>query len=439
MPQYAFILGRKYSLSVAELVNFFGSSARILDSSTHVLIASFDKDFLNPQQVLDLLGGTVKIVEIFQKLIPKPESLSDVIAEHLLQRHEGKAGKLLYGVSVYSFAQKDEIILKNILKNVKKILSQKKVSSRFINHGFKNPENAAIKGERLLQKGSEIVVINGKNGVYVGETKALQDFESYSDRDFGRPARDPRLGMLPPKLAQIMINLAGINNASRLFVEEKNDSKMRHPLSVLWDPFCGVGTVLMEGLLMGYQVVGSDINTEVLQKALKNLEWICTSPLWKSKLAYGHDSPRDSFHLFQKDATKLFASDIPRKIDMVVTESYLGPPVSRLPLPESRQRIFNEIRFLTRSFFIGLQKFLPVSTPIVISFPFYRENHRFYFIENLIEEIESLGFVQVPLVSREILENFMVRLTDRGSLLYDRPDQVVGREIFKFSKKSGKI
>jgi hypothetical protein len=40
---------------------------------------------------------------------------------------------------------------------------------------------------------------------------ALQDFESYSKRDYGRPARDPRTGSLPPKLAQILINLAEPN------------------------------------------------------------------------------------------------------------------------------------------------------------------------------------------------------------------------------------
>ena len=35
----------------------------------------------------------------------------------------------------------------------------------------------------------------------------MQDFEQWGARDYGRPSRDAVRGMLPPKLARMMVNL----------------------------------------------------------------------------------------------------------------------------------------------------------------------------------------------------------------------------------------
>lgn len=63
-------------------------------------------------------------------------------------------------------------------------------------------------------------------------TSFVQDIESYTARDQARPMRDARVGMLPPKLAQIIINLALSNN----------------DITEVLDPFCGTGVVLQEGI-----------------------------------------------------------------------------------------------------------------------------------------------------------------------------------------------
>lgn len=57
-----------------------------------------------------------------------------------------------------------------------------------------------------------------------------------------------------PKLAKAMINLAG----TQAFV----------------DPFCGVGGLVIEGLLMGVNAFGSDINAELVNKANQNAKKI---------------------------------------------------------------------------------------------------------------------------------------------------------------------
>src|SRR3989344_7958542 len=82
----------------------------------------------------------------------------------------------------------------------------------------------------------------------LAKTCAVQEFEEYSQRDYGRPGRGLVFGSMPPKLAKIMINLAQLPASATIL-----------------DPFCGSGTILQEALLLGYQnVIGSDVSTKAV-------------------------------------------------------------------------------------------------------------------------------------------------------------------------------
>ena len=211
MKTYAFILGRKHLLAAAELVTLFRESAEIIELKPEALVAGFNDPIAEPQKLLNLIGGTIKIAEIFHEL-PASAANNEVaaaISEHLQELFKEQTSKFSYGLSAYSLAQKNELFLKQTLNLIKKELVALGLKSRFTNHNFKNLENAAIKGEKLLTKGAEIIIFKGSGKIFLGQTVALQDFEGYSHRDFDRPARDAKLGMLPPKLAQID-QLAGI-------------------------------------------------------------------------------------------------------------------------------------------------------------------------------------------------------------------------------------
>ncbi len=56
--------------------------------------------------------------------------------------------------------------------------------------------------------GWELVFIRDGSKTIVAQTVKVQDIAAYTLRDRSRPKRDARIGMLPPKLAQIIINLA---------------------------------------------------------------------------------------------------------------------------------------------------------------------------------------------------------------------------------------
>ncbi len=83
----------------------------------------------------------------------------------------------------------------------------------------------------------------------------VQDIDAYTRRDMSRE-RSMKVGMMPPKLAQIMINLATKGNKT---------------LSI-WDPFCGLGTTLIEADHMGYEKLkGSDISPDMVSATTTNL------------------------------------------------------------------------------------------------------------------------------------------------------------------------
>jgi tRNA (guanine10-N2)-dimethyltransferase len=416
MTLYAFILGRKQMLSVAELVNVIGITGKIIDITPEALIASFEQPLSNEQKSLDRLGGAIKIAEIFAEDSDKSK-ITELISGFLAKNSKDSTDKLLYAISVYNFEEKPEIILQKILNGTKKSLTDAEIKSRYINKYFTNPETAAIKGEKLLQKGAEIIAVQGTHRIFLGKTVALQDIESYTKRDYGRPFRDPRLGMLPPKLAQILINLSGATNILKSAKEE----------AVIFDPFVGLGTVLAEGLLMGFSVVGSDIEQKVLDKAQKNLSWIRNQTT-------NNIIPEQTFRLFHKDATALSAQDLPEKIDLIVTESYLGPPITNLPSPEEIKKTHAHLRETMVRFFASLKLILAPGTPVVICLPAYHDNNRYISLENLTDLVSGHGFRPEPLIPNKIAARFGLKMPASPSLIYDRPDQIVAREIWKFVK-----
>lgn len=369
----------------------------------------------NPQQALNKLGGSQKIIEIITTFNAQAnkEGLIKTCGDILIEEAQGHSSKFIYGISSYSFSQSSDQVLKKFLISIKKRMQSEGLKSRFINKNFKNLESAAIKGEKLLEKGMELVMILGKNNIFIGKTVALQDFEAYSHRDYDRPGRDARQGMLPPKLAQIMINLTGLTD-----LHTTPNSK------TIYDPFCGIGTVLTEGLLMNLSVVGSDINNEAVLKAKENIDFILKQ-----------NSTTATSRVFTKDTTMLTPSDVPENLAAIVTESFLGPPLSQFPLPPKLRTIQNEIIMLTVKSLKALSGVIKKGTPIVMTLPVWRDGNRLHYMEHILDEIRNLGYQLEPIIPQEFAFSYQLPTSARGSLVYDRPDQIVGREVLKLRKK----
>lgn len=378
MNLYAFELGREKELCFAELISVLEKSNFV---ERNFNTAIFKLDLLDPQKLQNRLGGTIKIVEILEKISQKSElepAIQKILENHFKNR---VSGKVQFSISLLGFKNERDINIKQSLNFSKKILKSLGFNSRFVNKGPISPKPSTIYKARVLKKGIDINIIKGEKDILIGKTAAIQDIDAYSLRDYNKPYRDARVGMLPPKLAQIMINLAP---------EAKT----------IYDPFCGTGTIPMEGLLMGKNVIGSDIDTRMVEYTKKNCEWL------KNFFDIGSSSG-----IFQKDARFLLKKDLPIMPDAVITEGYLGKPLTRAPSEKELEIIFREIENLYFNFLRTIKPILAENSKIVICAPAFKIGQKTAYLPRLRQLAAQAGY--------GVEKNFT----------YQRPDQLVAREI----------
>ncbi len=404
MVKYIFFLGRKPLISLAELAAVLPSDTQYLKLQKEMLFVELP-ELGNPQIFLNHLGGTTKIVQVTQANV-SGGGLPKTVSDAALAKFQGRSDKVRYAVAAYNLNGPDERQVKNCLMETKKKLKAVGLSSRFINNNFHIAPTALLLGERILEKGAEFNVIQIDREWMFGETVAIQDIDAYSKRDYERPERDARLGMLPPKLAQIMINLSGAQSGQTIY-----------------DPFCGVGTILMEGILMGINVVGSDLSSENINKARLNLEW-----LYKD---YPHPA---KMRLFNKDATKLSAQNLPESIAAVVSETFLGPPISHTPSSDQIESNQAMVGGLIANFLRTIHPLLAENCQVVLTLMAYRNERGYITMGHLHRQFPQLGFQEVPLLPADLIEQLQLGKEAQANLVYERPDQTVCREIVKLKK-----
>lgn len=158
---------------------------------------------------------------------------------------------------------------------------------------------------RLLARGFEVLAVQVDNAVHVAATVALPDHEAFRHRDFGRPAQYPEL-TLGPRLARLLVNLAGVPRGG-----------------VLLDPFCGVGTILQEAVLLGMEVRGLDIDGRRVADTVANLRWLG---------GQGHRGAFDGARWIRRgDARELRRYFPTGSVDGIVTEPILLPTYRARP------------------------------------------------------------------------------------------------------------
>lgn len=389
MNTFAFILGRNPQLSIAELRATLPSVPHYGDG----LFALADCELAHPQDYLNTLGGTLKIFEI-QNKFAKLEEVQDALINHLQNKFEYQENKSSWGLSVFGISQNK---LRHLLMNTKKSLRKAKISARFVNKNFQNLNTASTVKEHLIsESNTELAIFLARDEYLLGEIRAVQDIDSYSVRDYDRPARSAKAGMFPPKLAQILLNLSSVQ-------------------ARVYDPFCGSGTVLTEALVRGLEVTGSDISQEQVEDTQENCAWI--SQKFQTK------KPGE---IFVHDATQKFPE---LKFDAIVTEGFLGTPLTRPLDPKKSDAHRTPIEKIYLDFFSEISQIMPKGTKLVITFPFFRGGRSEIFLsEKLLTHAQSCGL--------EILSNHIAKPNEkRPSLFYFREDQFVGREVWVLRKQ----
>jgi tRNA G10 N-methylase Trm11 len=387
---YIAILGRQPELGIAELERIYGANNLEAVSTQTVSIKT---DVFDIQR----FGGVPKAGKIIDQISAKnwPEAQSKII-NHYLEKWSSFGGKITIGISAYDIninpreIQKIGIVLKQKLK--KSGISMRLVPNDdlALNTATSHHNKLGLSNNKV-----ELLIIAADNGkIILAESSGAQNITAYANRDQKRPRRDAFVGMLPPKLAQIMINLTGIKDPAG---------------RTLLDPFCGTGTLLQEALLLGYSVYGTDLSEKMVSYSHDNLKWLSQT--------------------FHRDfSIKLGASDATsakwaKPIDTVVCESYLGQPFSAPPSPAKLTEVAGNCNHIISEFLINLRDQIQPDTPVCIAVPAWRSKNGDITHLPLIETVGRLGY-----------KPYEFQHVSKNDMIYYRENQVVAREILVLTK-----
>lgn len=326
---YYFFLGNTPELSLLELRTLYLGEFEPVTKEIVGYAAKLDL------ASLPLLGGTRKVAQ--ELAITTVRKLESQLIE-LIKAHEG--GK---NIAVTSYLPKDSqpISLSTIKKSVTETRPLRFVSMETDEHELLMLSHQHVSEFNVLPQGDKIVI---------AKTVWIYDAEDWVSRDRNKPYRDIKRGMLPPKVARIMVNLA-----------TRGESGL-----TLADPFCGTGTILAEAMLVGCNVVGSDTNPEAITGSKSNLSWLCD-------LYSIHNT---EYSILQADATHFNEYII--SADAIATEPYMGPLLDERN-PSSLDKIKNIAKGLGKLYrgaFKAFHKTLSVGGRVVISIPTFHVYNR---------------------------------------------------------------
>lgn len=415
MPQYAAVLGHQPHISFAELAcSVPGFEKKRLVGKDILVFESTEP--LNADS-LRTLGGSIIIAEKITDADLSIDDLPKLLAKEL----EDVRGKVVFGIRAYSI---QPAYIKNVYRKGKDAVKRLGKNCRYVGNEHKPALPVLLHDSGLItgKHGIELFLIGGENGLWIGKTIAAQDVDSYTKRDMNKPVRDTTVGLLPPKLAQVMLNFGGWLAAESKPKEElprsaKTDSgqapkKKKKQVFTVLDPFCGTGVIPMEALLRGWPILASDVSLKAVNGTSKNIEWIRK----EEKILKKDVSDK----VWKQDATKPF--DLKELPDVIVTETSLGENLMNRPSVKDATRHKNENEKLQDAFLANAAKTFP-GVPIVCSWPMWQSKTDAVKLEKVWAALDKHGYRAVLPPGVEESE------PGRLSLLYRRKDQFVGREI----------
>ena len=371
MPTYYFQLGNTPQLSILELEYLTAGKLRPVTAQLYALTTDEEIDINRLQQQS---GGLVKSYQYLSKL--ETNSINEIqsrTTEYLSQQ----TGKVVFSATNLSNLE----IPKIDLTIIKKQLSSLGIKSRYLDSGKQGLTAAVLTHQQV----HELVIIEDEGKPVLAKTVSIQDIDDWTKRDRRKPYADRKKGMLPPKVARMMVNIT------------KNLAQPDSTLNI-HDPFCGSGTILMEALMVACNVSGSDIDLDAVRGTRDNLEWLIEEYKLDKKIP----------SISQLDATQPLPNLV-NQIDAIVTEPFLGKP---RPKEHELKNIFKGLYRTYLGTFKNWTKVLKPGGIVVIIFPLVETKNQTYNLNKLIDKLSQLGYTTVS-----------------QPVIYSRPQAIVKRQL----------
>jgi tRNA G10 N-methylase Trm11 len=401
---YTFFLGTNTALSAGEI------AAVLLRLGVAFTVETITEQFVRissseplPTNLIKNLGGTIRISEDVATWNHMPS------AEEIVEALQPLPPKWDMGIGQVSMS----LNIRKVGIEVKKAARQQGSKVSFVEPkaGASLLNAAQVIFNKLTSlPNAELIFMKSGENIILVRTVAVQDITTYELRDTLRPARDARVGLLPPKLAQIMINL-GL-------------PRTPENTPTVYDPFCGMGTILQEAWLMGFASIGTDISERMVSSAHENIEYL-------SKQFSVSENLKPL--IFHHDATSpAFPEDVRNKKLTIVTEPFLGTPLSRPLSPTEATQFYESVTPLYHQFFTNIKSILTKNSRLLVLLPAprIRENGKDTFTplpRIFLDEIAKVGYRKAQLIPKEISDVSTAGITE--PVLYARPDALIAREL----------
>jgi len=400
--QAFFILGNNTGIAKLELETLLNTNSKVLETQNVYIADGFSQ---NLTQIQAKAGGIIKTGILYASAKDQDELIETLAS--LSQTIRDIEGKFKFGISIYPGGHRGKLAAlktqsEKIGIKVKKKIKESGHSVRYVTSKIPVLSSVIVTKQKLTEKGVEFCLFPTEDEILIGVTETVQDFEEWSTRDYSRPKRDPKRGMLPPKLARSMINLAN-----------------RDPeTTAILDPFCGVGTVLTESLALDFKsITGSDIDEKATHDSRKNINW-----------EKRRSENETEVTLITTKAQEIGTFLAPNSIDLIVTEMFLGTPRSG---DESDAVLEKRIKDLEQMLLESLRAFTKIlkdKATIVLAVPAYATTREAVTM-HIVEKAKLFNFKSEAFTGTDT--------TQEGAIRYKREGQMVYRDIYKltFTKK----
>ncbi len=379
---YIAILGRQPELSLAELEAIYGeiNVKKINDG-----VATIESDSFN----FELLSGSKKAGEVKEFFANSNwRQVNQSVIDYYYQKWLSYDKKITLGISAYGFDKLTTKDIQYVGVSIKKLLKKQSVNVRLIPNAEVSLNTASSHHNKLglSENKVEIFIIKSGKDIILAESLGSQNITALASRDQARPRTDAFVGMLPPKLAKIMINLTGLKSPGNIL-----------------DPFCGTGTVLQEALLLGYSCQGTDLSQKMIDYSSENLDWISKK----------YSINPQNWKLATGDAMK---HKWTQPIDAVVCETYLGQPFSAPPSSDKLSSVSKNCQYIVDEFLTNISAQIKSGTPLVVAIPAWKKKDG------------SLHRLNIKPTK------YGLKIRNKNDLIYHRDDQIVARDIFILDK-----
>jgi len=357
MAKQFFILGRNPELSRQEIFSYLDARKipfeEILFEENNLIIDS--NYFIS----IEKLGGTLKLGEInfegdeneFKIFLEKEELIPE--------------DKFNYAV----FGNSDPQMIKDKFKHEKR--------KAILKHGRKELKFQDNSKVSIPKADYSLFLHTNKNKIYFGQTTQNDNPHETEKRDMNKPVRREELA-ISPRLSKILINLSEA---------KENDN--------LLDPFCGIGSILIEAQLKNINVHGIDKDKDAIKGAEKNLKWL--------KENYKFNSKSTILNMDSRKAPN-------NNFDGIATETPLGKLIKKKPSDKEAKKMIQRFEMFIIPILTRLKQIKKPKTKIAITLPRIRK-----FSPNL----------------RRITEETRLSVY-AGPIEESRPKQFIGREIIVF-------